>query len=436
MRPTSTSQIAKWFNQQRPLDKRESTQLLKSLTSSFRKHLDREYPIGPTESAIQKDETTQTHTVSQRPSAHVTTSNHLGMLLANPVISGTRKQQAGTLQEELLQQDPERSFRKRMSAGDMTFSTASVFLKMRLARKAQDPWRSFDAGSRVLSWLRSTGWLETTRFFQDTSFTVLLVANLVLERQDSLLKQWCHPKVLGLVESKHISQDILVAWMRKVSKTFVVRSIHRDGLEPGISLLLELLDVKFDDGKTKNHIFSAATYGTLWQVGMASKEKLKSVVSYDKLMGHVAGSRPFLSFLEVHHPTHPRFENALEEIKSRRITSTSVSNQGQERYNFTLLISTARGLVEQHIYDKAAQVLLQLHDKYPEKVSMADVKAISVLADQQSPQPEPPRLQQLLVSLREAEVEFLQWHTTQSQQRGIDMLGRNTLEGLALDDPS
>lgn len=415
MRPTSTSLIARWLNQQRPLDKRESVQLLNSLTSSFRKHLDREYPAGPAEAATRKDESTHKQS-SSRSSAVVTTSNHLGMLLANPLLGGSPKDGAGLTSDEMrsdiLRESPEQSFNRRILAGTLTLESASIYLAARLTHHAKPSGGTFAFGSQILTWLRSTQQLESRPFLEDLNLTKFLVSNLVLEGQYSVLKRWCSPKVLDLRQSKKIPRETLLTWMRQVSRTFVQDYIRHNGLKAGTNLLLELLNEDFADLRTKRQVFRPAQYVAVWEIGLASKETLESLTSYDKLM---ANANPiFLPFLEVHHPTRPTYEKALERIErhvhsANGPTPSTLPPDGHDRYNTTLLLSTARGLLENHVYDKASRVLQLIHDTYPEKVSMDDIMAISALAKQPAQQTELSKLQRLLKWLRTEEVDFLQW---------------------------
>ncbi|KAI0141496.1 hypothetical protein BJ166DRAFT_104921 [Pestalotiopsis sp. NC0098] len=183
------------IHQPLPLNKRESQQLLNSITSSFRKNLDKEHPWQSQDSA---EKAMSAALVKSRPSSetaqkHRPTDRHLDSILSNPLFA--QRSAATTATTTALQQHHD-IFDSASSKGMMTVRRAAGYLAS-IHRELQVPTldapsavAASGAGLRVVQWLRSSGAENSLEFLSDQMLMPLLVRFMFVEGLEEVAWTW------------------------------------------------------------------------------------------------------------------------------------------------------------------------------------------------------------------------------------------------------
>jgi hypothetical protein len=160
------SSLASKIHPQLPLTARESQQLLNLLTTSFRSHLDREYPAGPSE-APPSSTTTQIVKVEQHrrpPSSYDSASEHIDSILSNPLFARRPLRRGSDSAAANALKDPLAWFLDQVAVGTADMSKASLCLDVwqRSQTKTKGRRGSLSNGdgrpaSMIAEWLRTSG---------------------------------------------------------------------------------------------------------------------------------------------------------------------------------------------------------------------------------------------------------------------------------------
>lgn len=166
-----------------PMNPHESRTLLMAFTSSFQRHLDREYP-----------EAMSLHR------SHV--RQHIQSVLDNPLIGGSRKpcnhfdgHVKSLSQLRHLMKRPMDHFKHEVDAGTATIESAKMCLtaQLQLARASADkpvPLPSSGAGSIVLNWMCSLPSRRAELLLLDRRLVKLLAAVLNTESNEKMIWHW------------------------------------------------------------------------------------------------------------------------------------------------------------------------------------------------------------------------------------------------------
>jgi hypothetical protein len=181
-----------------PLNRREAQRLLDTLTTSFRKHLDKEHGWLP-------DEAPTAHTSSPPTLIHRRpTDHHLSSILSNPLfnppdvnptISNASITHARHGAENFAKETA--VFDQAAARGMMTVARAHGFLlavRHIILRSSflsePDGMRASGAGTRVATWIQSSGLEKDLSFLRNDSFVRLLVGFMVAEGLEEKLWTW------------------------------------------------------------------------------------------------------------------------------------------------------------------------------------------------------------------------------------------------------
>ncbi|KAJ4349926.1 uncharacterized protein N0V89_008546 [Didymosphaeria variabile] len=174
------SSLASKIHPQLPLTPRESQQLLTLLTTSFRSHLDREYPTGPSE-APPPSTTTQIVKVEQRrrvPSSYDSASEHIDSILSNPLFARRPHRRGSDSAAADALKDPLAWFLDQAAIGTADISKAILCLDVlqRSQNKSNGRRSSLSnndtrPASMIAEWLRTSG-EETSKDFLVSSPTM------------------------------------------------------------------------------------------------------------------------------------------------------------------------------------------------------------------------------------------------------------------------
>ncbi|KAE8372351.1 hypothetical protein BDV26DRAFT_103089 [Aspergillus bertholletiae] len=203
MKGTPSLSLKAWSKIHPPLPRtpRESQQLLKALTSSFRRQLDREYPLSaPSDRDGSADRTPE----NPHSSVHAT-DRHLRAILDNPLFRVVPSKSAaarnGSGPSSRLQQriakEPMVVFDELVASGSVTLPTLRDCLssQMLLASRHIGPgllkaMKDARAGSKVVSWWFASDSATRQMLFKSRAATTTLIKFLVAEGRQGVVLDW------------------------------------------------------------------------------------------------------------------------------------------------------------------------------------------------------------------------------------------------------
>ncbi|KAI1755182.1 hypothetical protein F4782DRAFT_490386 [Xylaria castorea] len=326
-----------------PLNPRESRQLLESITSSFRKNLDREHPweageiFTSTSASSKSDPAGQPQTSNHRP-----TDRHLRAILSNPLFAHPRDADANT-PLHTTSRKPFDIFDSAVAKGLMTPRRAAGFLatiRSQLMAESSDNLRqrmgASGAGLRVLRWLRASGQENNLNFLGDPALLRLLVSFLYAESLQEVAWTWLaqlatratqleFEKTPGKVNAQTLSR-LMFAIVKENSESGSQSSISLDGSFAALAKASGMLP-------RENPAATAAVkvnWAKLsWTSTVNALERPKpSATLFENFVeiGQPLDLPLDLAHLALHHPTTPTHSAAIEYLRLRQQIVEDVSN--------------------------------------------------------------------------------------------------------------
>ncbi|KAF2096980.1 hypothetical protein NA57DRAFT_77230 [Rhizodiscina lignyota] len=406
MRPSSANAIKNWFHQQRPLNRRESNQLLDTLTTSFRTHLDREHPIT---SSVQNDrshsvESSAASHAPSRPSAHVTTAKHLNMLLSNPLLSDTitGKPKLSSSKAITLRESPAQWFDVQVANGRMNLAAALSVLTIS-NRTNDSTWKTFNAGTRVLEWLSSNGYLVKEDFIGNRNLASMLVRALCREGNHEPVLKWSRPEMTELILRAGLPHSLALRWQRTVLSAAVEQNSASYGLDYAIARHLQSYHAFASNRELAPMVLTKPVMRIVRRIAQSTKQELENLTHYDEFQASLEIVPTTYSSLkalaDVYHPVRPTVEFALEYIK-RRLPKTEqldhlLAHRSWEQLDVSLCLRTAELLLDEERYQETTSVLDILRANYPQSVDLENTENTSPLPTSDSPASSSADLRQL-----------------------------------------
>ncbi|RDA85382.1 hypothetical protein CP532_6425 [Ophiocordyceps camponoti-leonardi (nom. inval.)] len=302
------------------LSRKQSEKLLNGLKTSFRSQLDREHGHAAANQALRDAEV--------RPSA---ASQHLKSILSDPLFSCVKSSPAAAAQSNVppspvLKRDPMDVFDHAVSKEMMTFEAATGCLltkKLILDRAEVDP-ASSDTVSRVMRWLRLSGYEEDLRFLhlhKRIHFVRSLMPFLIYERQESVAWNWISRLIDGDGMTPVPSSRSYCA-SRVLTELVAAKSQpQHGGLDAAISTMLEA-EQRFQNSPSLQRLLIASWRCISW-ISTVNAETTKA--PSEKLFdAHLVTARDHLmplpiesAHLRLHHPTRPNLEPAVDLVRDR-----------------------------------------------------------------------------------------------------------------------
>ncbi|KAK1755872.1 hypothetical protein QBC47DRAFT_198745 [Echria macrotheca] len=311
------------IHQPLPLDKRESKKLLETITSSFRAQLDREHGAPTTRPPLSAP--TARHlsaagaNIPERP-----VDRHLRAILTNPLFGQNNEPTAPRETKSPLLSSSGRNhkevFEKAVGKGLMTIDRAHGFLLAVLKSIRESSTGSVSLGMResgagllVVQWLRASGQEQGLSFLSNKRFIQLLLRYMVAGDLSGLAWTWFQ----RLIEMEKAADD---ARPQALLESLVVAQWETQGLEEAYSSILKA------DGLVREHDVSPDMLSQAW-VTIARRtatdswgHKMPTADLFESFLG-VGRRIPAAHLLEdahldLHHPTKPSHDRAVELLSS------------------------------------------------------------------------------------------------------------------------
>ncbi|KAI4859946.1 hypothetical protein F4820DRAFT_453397 [Hypoxylon rubiginosum] len=332
VRTTSLSSLKNFFpkiHQPLPLTNRESRQLLDSITTSFRKNLDKEHPWEPSsggeESTSHGSAAPQGRTPlllkQTSPSPPLDASKrqhaadrHLRTILSNPLFAHQDTKKGPT--------SPFDVFDRAVSRGLMTQRRAAGFLSK---VRSEIPGESADeirrgmarsgAGLRVIQWLRASG-LEDDPRFLDSNLPWLLVPFMYAEGLEEIAWGWVARLALrDGRQAENCRLRALVTLLHAIRKhsctSYSGSNLNLDCSYEAVMRANEVLPKQSDVARRslEEMWFSLSWLSTV----LASERPKPSAPLFESFVdiGRPMGAPLDMAHLELHHPLSPSHSAAV-----------------------------------------------------------------------------------------------------------------------------
>ncbi|RYC57631.1 hypothetical protein CHU98_g8583 [Xylaria longipes] len=317
-----------------PLNPRESRQLLDSITSSFRKNLDREHPWEAAETSTSTLASSRLDPAEQlQTSSHRPTDRHLGAILSNPLFAHPRDANAD-MSLHTTSRKPFDIFDSAVSRGLMTPLRAAGFLatirsqlEVESLYNLRQRMGASGAGLRVLRWLRASGQESDLKFLANPALLRLLVSFLYTEGLQEVPWTWLAQLAARATElefeetpgkaNAQILSKLMFAIIKENSESSSQSLMSLDGSYAALAKASGMLP-------RENRAATAAVkiiWGKLsWASTVNSLDRPKP--SATLFENFVEIGRPLnlpleLAHLDLHHPTTPTHSAAIEYLRLR-----------------------------------------------------------------------------------------------------------------------
>lgn len=337
------------IHQPLPLNQRESQQLLNSITSSFRKHLDQEHPWqsssspeaapspAPISKRLEKAVLSKKEPPnSQRQNKQRPTDYHLDNILSNPLFAKPQRATGGSqqisLHTEPLSTDVQADVQKELyifdsasSRGMMTAQRAAGFLasisriissQSVLALEKRVRLGDTGAGLKVVQWLRSSGLDHNLEFLHNPILIKHLAPFLYAEAMEEVVWTWLSrlgTRIVASPEDKETHQAIanLMPFVIKLdeSKLGATRA-----LDDSYSAFLRMHQTLESKNRHMERVVKNSWARLSWTSTVDATQRPKPSVPLFEMftdIGRSWGKQLDIAHLELHHPTSPDHTSAV-----------------------------------------------------------------------------------------------------------------------------
>jgi hypothetical protein len=335
------------IHQPLPLNKRESQQLLNSITSSFRKNLDQEHPWqqqDALESSLKVASNPPIHLSKDIVQKHRPTDRHLESILTNPLFA-----QPGDIASPTptALQHHHDVFESAVSKGMMTIRRAAGYLAMvnkQLASSVVNEPSAIaasGAGIRVVQWLRASGAENSLEFLTDQMLIPLLVRFMFLEGLEEVAWTWLSQlgAQLHTLPKDGETQQSIICLLQAIRLGQAYKDhtlgLSRISLDHSYSSFLRAHQtLPADDPaavKGLQRYWKSLSWSSTVQ---ASQYQTPSAPLYEMFTDHGRSWKKHLDIahLELHHPSNPDHSSAVKYLHDGRVQDSADKLKTSARY--------------------------------------------------------------------------------------------------------
>ncbi|OTA99674.1 hypothetical protein M426DRAFT_324925 [Hypoxylon sp. CI-4A] len=335
VRTTSLNSLKNFLpkvHQPLPLSRRESQQLLESITTSFRKNLDQEHPwehsdesashpsAPPSRKPILSTSFPTPPTTSDTINRQRPTDRHLRAILSNPLFAHEENKKRPT-----TSRDPLDVFDSAVSRGLMTPRRAAGFLakvRSQIAGESAEDIRKgmadSGAGLRVVQWLRSSGLEKDLHLLSDSGLFGALVPFMYAEGLEEVAWSWVQNlgtqnETEGVNQSRFFALTTLLYAIVKQTNTSTPGL--KTSLDGSYEAIIRANDILPRENQVALKSFRNIWGGLSWASTVFATERPKpSAPLFDSFVdiGRPLKMRLDMAHLELHHPLTPNHSAAVQ----------------------------------------------------------------------------------------------------------------------------
>jgi hypothetical protein len=331
-----------------PLSRRESQQLLNSITSSFRKNLDKEHPWQPSDAtgpaSTSNSEQSPSTAMKDVAQSHRPTDRHLESILSNPLFA---QPHAVTQETSNALQNHHDFFESAVAKGLMTPRGAAGYLAAihkDLKQSALDipaGMAASGSGLRVVQWLRASGAENSLEFLHDHHLPPLLVRFVFAEGLEEVAWMWLSrlaAQLGALPKDAQMQQSLAhLLYVIKDAQAYMSTStgLAQTSLDAGYSTFLRATRTVPSEDPVALKSLQRYWRSLSWSSTVdASLYQSPSAPLYEMFVdvGRPWKKHQDLAHLELHHPTHPDHASAVKYLHNDRVQETAARLKNSEQY--------------------------------------------------------------------------------------------------------
>ncbi len=357
-----------------PLNQRERQRFLKALTSSFRKHLDKEHgwlhdDIAPSNPNLPARESLP-HARPSKDTHRRPTDRHLRAILSNPLFSydTALAQQTGS---PAAPRDPLDIFDEAVARGLMTPARAAGCLMAKRREIVRSPTLSVQeamgacgAGLKVVQWLQSSGLERDLSFVADRGLTRLLLLFIVAEGLEDIAWEWIERLVQA--EGPAAASPML-------DRLVAAKAAGASNLDEGYSTLVTAVD-KLKAYPTLEPILLPWRHLAWLSTVEAWRRASPSVALYEGFLElgerlRVPAKGLERAHLDLHHPTQPSSAQAIQVLHRDTLwrNAEAATSKAVKRFALKIMsmgLDTAQHLTQTGKSEEAQEILDLLNLKF------------------------------------------------------------------------
>lgn len=331
------------IHQPLPMTHRESQQLLNSITSSFRRNLDKEHPWQP-DNAIARDRLAQA-VMKDAGQKHRPTDRHLGSILSNPLFAQPQAATHGTSTALQVHHDV---FETAVAKGMMTPIRAAGYLAAvhkdlrKSALEIPAAMAASGAGLRTVQWLRASGAENSLDFLGDRHLPTLLARFMFAEGLEEVAWMWLSRLSTQLaslprdVKTQRTLVNFLFAIREAQAYLGVSTGLAQTSLDSGYSTFLRANKTVPSNDPVALRGLQQYWRSLSWSSTVdASLYQSPSAPLYEMFVdvGRTWKThKQDLAHLELHHPMHPDHASAVAYLHNKNVAETAARLQDSEHY--------------------------------------------------------------------------------------------------------
>jgi hypothetical protein len=396
--------LASKIHPQLPLTPRESQQLLSLLTSSFRRHLDREHPrfaagdhyALPIRRARSSKQRAVADASCHSTSSHTPTNRLLESILGNPLLAHkpSRQEKGGSvLGIQGIASNPSQWFKDRVADGSSTLHTAYLYAETMRKMPTSDASGSQKPGTEIIRWLWASGIEKTPSFLGHYRIHASLAALLIRERNERPLWRWLEPSFLQALKDADVSAQDAFRFQVRLSKAIVLHKLNgHGGLQDAMVAHLHACSFSHPrqdmSAPVRHQTYFSAGVSILNHIAADSNISNVSPPLYSEFLERITEwcHKPecFRAMLHLHHPLEPSLDPALQYIRLLAADFESPSNPHKRSFLVQLSLTLARGLLTEERFPEALWVLEFVKDNFAKEVGWTPPASIAEEEREQS----------------------------------------------------
>lgn len=362
------STLASKLHPQLPLSPRESQQLLTLLTTSFRTHLDREFPKAKQANLISKNKLLPGPSPARSISSFESTSQHINSILTDPLFA-VKPQRRGSQPAAIdVLRDPQAWFVDQIAAGTATLSKAVMCIEL-LRSTPYTPARQEQEKSlanTTAQWLRTSGTdssrefvlLVSTSNYQPRGFLYGLLDILMAEGQTSVPWRWYIKTQAQRIKETNLEESRVAQFRRLLLSTMVRVNRNRD-VNAAVAVFLQAFRMAQIEGHEVAFSILRPAGAALVNYIIATPNHSIQPEAYQSFIGTLPlwlgdWSSAVEAMLWLHHPQKRSALQGLRYIQDHQgAVLYAQSTRSRKGFLVQLCLGVARQLLEEEKYTDA-----------------------------------------------------------------------------------
>lgn len=386
-----------------PRTPRESQQLLSALTSSFRRQLDREYPLLSSGDAPNGNPHSSAHS----------TDRHLRSILDNPLFRIAPSKtaippghpNAQSLQDKRLAEEPMAVFDELVASGSVTRNDIIKCLKAQLflagsasGDGVREAMKNSGAGSRVVSWFWASDSASRKMLFKSRTATATALKFMVAEGLHDTIMVWLRmlsKRDLGGLDGQ-IPETAAPRLFNHFLSDFMAAEIsYGRGVASALEYYSQVCKMcyflvdRYGSDPRDTMLVAGGTYLSHWIVDHGQSQEVKEIPPsvYDEFCEAISTLSPMpllAASVSLYHPTRPTAQPLLDYVQRLPPEKPHTWKESKRDIFFRVTVDAVRVLLDQGKFRDASWLAQRIKELFPNETSTAKTSNKSQVSSEQA----------------------------------------------------